>query len=799
MYTVPLLAQKGTLQVLVLLEDSTVADGAMVHVEGIGTLTKKSDSSHYTYTNLSYGRYPLVVFALGMQLHKDSIVINSPNTNITLVLKEISLEVDPMVIIAEAENTFGFTFLKGIEGAAIYEAKKTEVVVLKDITANLSTNNPRQVFSKVTGLNIWESDAAGLQLGIGGRGLSPNRTSNFNTRQNGYDISADALGYPESYYTPPAEALERIEIVRGAASLQYGTQFGGLLNFVMKKGPANKKIEVNTRQTFGNYGYFGSFTSVGGTVGKVNYYALYQHKQGEGWRQNSGFYSNTAYARVAWQATKKTTHTFEATTMGYLAQQPGGLTDAQFKENPIQSLRNRNWFTIQWNLFAWQVDYQLSKNTFFNWRTFGLLASRKSLGNLERINVADFGKNRTLIQGEFNNIGHEGRWLQHYKLGKKNNALVAGYRLYFGQTTNKQGDANAAIGPDFYFLNPQNLENSDYTFPNYNASLFLENIFYLNEKTSITPGIRFEYIHTRAKGYYKQRVLDAAGNVIVDNRIEDSRDRLRRFCIAGIGIKHILTKRAEVYGNFSQNYRAINFSDLRVANPNFIVDTAIQDEKGFTADLGIRGTRSGWFTYELTLFYIYYKGRIGQVLRGDQPPLYIDYRYRTNIADAQNKGVEIMGEVNIWRLLRLPNSSKNQLAIFVNTAFVDARYMQSQDKSIEGNLVEMVPAVMLRTGLNYRFDKWVKLSAQYSYTSRQYSDATNAELTSTAVEGRINSYSVVDVSLSTFYKNFTLDISCNNLLNSYYFTRRAESYPGPGIIPADGRVFYVTLGYTIGK
>ena len=125
--------------------------------------------------------------------------------------------------------------LRAVEGLAIYEGKKTELIQVDGLTANLATNNARQVFAKVAGLNIWESDGAGLQLGVGGRGLSPNRTSNFNTRQNGYDMSADALGYPESYYTPPVEALERIEVVRGAASLQYGTQFGGLLNFVIRQ------------------------------------------------------------------------------------------------------------------------------------------------------------------------------------------------------------------------------------------------------------------------------------------------------------------------------------------------------------------------------------------------------------------------------------------------------------------------------------------------------------------------------------------------------------------------------------
>ena len=102
-------------------------------------------------------------------------------------------------------------------------------------------------------LNVWESDGAGIQLGIGARGLSPNRTSNFNTRQNGYDISADALGYPESYYTPLADGLEKIEIIRGAAALQFGTQFGGVINFIMKSPYASeeKPIRLLSKNTLG--------------------------------------------------------------------------------------------------------------------------------------------------------------------------------------------------------------------------------------------------------------------------------------------------------------------------------------------------------------------------------------------------------------------------------------------------------------------------------------------------------------------------------------------------------------------
>ena len=117
----------------------------------------------------------------------------------TIVLREVE-------VTEHRDSPFLITRVSDIEAGAIYAAKKTERIKLDNVIANLATNNSRQTFATVAGLNIWESDAAGLQLGIGGRGLNPNRTSNFTTRQNGYDISADPLGYPESYYVPPMMA-----------------------------------------------------------------------------------------------------------------------------------------------------------------------------------------------------------------------------------------------------------------------------------------------------------------------------------------------------------------------------------------------------------------------------------------------------------------------------------------------------------------------------------------------------------------------------------------------------------------
>ena len=73
-------------------------------------------------------------------------------------------------------------------------------------------------------------------------------------------------------------------------------------------------------------------------------------------------------------------------------------------------------------------------------------------------------------------------------------------------------------------------------------------------------------------------------------------------------------------------------------------------------------------------------------------------------------------------------------------------------------------------------------------------DATNAiDGGVSGVVGIIPSYSIMDLSMSYEYKIFKLEANINNLTNQYYFTRRATGYPGPGILPSDGRAFYVTL------
>jgi len=760
------------------------------------------NTSHYTSTdedglyqikNVKPGEYTITAVALGYKEATRTIVVVDKDLVVDIQVEEDVLEIDS-VQITQSEKTFGVTRLKDVEGTAIYAGKKSEVVVMKDITANTATNNTRQIYSKIAGLNVWENDGAGIQLGIGGRGLNPNRVSNFNTRQNGYDISADALGYPESYYSPPAEALDRIEIVRGAASLQYGTQFGGLVNFKLKKGPDDKKFEWTSRQTLGSWKFFNTFNSVGGTVGKVNYYAFYQHKSGNGWRPNSQFNVNTAYGSLIYNVTSKLSLTFQYTFMNYLAHQPGGLTDAEFEADPRQSVRNRNWFRVNWNLAAMILDYHISERLRFNSRFFGLLADRSALGVLTYINRPDLGGNRDLWIDNYRNWGNESRLLYYFNIKKVESTLLVGFRYYNGHTNRRQGEGNSnstGHASDFEFPAANYLDYSKYTFPNHNFSVFAENIFYLTSKLSVIPGIRFENIVTRANGFYSNVKTDLAGNIFSIQQVNENRINNRSFVIGGIGLSYKHSHGLQVYANISQNYRSINFNDMRVINPNLKVDPNLKDEKGFSADMGVRGAVGELLNYDVSLFMINYNNRIGSVFVYDTST-FESYRLRTNIAHSRNLGLESFAELDIWRLIK-GDKAKMRLSLFSNLTLINAKYLDSKESAFKDKKVELVPSVLWKTGITVKKNRW-SVSYQYSYTGQQYTDASNAVFTYNAVNGLIPAYSVMDFTVQyAFKKYFTLIGTINNLANQMYFTRRADSYPGPGIIPSDARSYYLTL------
>ena len=158
--------------------------------------------------------------------------------------------------------------------------------------------------------------------------------------------------------------------------------------------------------------------------------------------------------------------------------------------------------------------------------------------------------------------------------------------------------------------------------------------------------------------------------------------------------------------------------------------------------------------YDVSAFYLRYDNRIGFVQKVDST-LFKTYRYRTNVSASSTIGLESVVEVDWFRLDPKVKESSS-LKTFVNIAFIDGKYTDSQEAAYEGKKVELVPSLTAKAGVTWVREK-LKLSLQYTYTGEQYTDASNSEFDPNAVSGLIPVYQVMDFSAkSVSYTHLTL-------------------------------------------
>jgi Fe(3+) dicitrate transport protein len=675
-----------------------------------------------------------------------------------------------------------------VVGTSIYAGKKNALIVLDNVQGNVVTNTMRQVLAKVPGIHVWESDPSGIQIGIAARGLSPNRSWEFNVRQNGYDIAADPYGYPEAYYNPQLQAVQRIEIVRGEGSLQYGPQFGGLVNYILRNGSEiNKPFEFETQQTLGSNALFNSYNAIGGKTRKVHYYSFFDHRNGDGWRQNSLFFTNSGYGTFTYYLAPKFSLSAEVMHSHIRSQQPGGLTDTQLNEDAQQSLRSRNWFDITWTTPALIANYQLNENTKWNTKVFATIGDRNSVGYLQSVTVKDSinpvtmeYNNRTVQIDHYRNYGMESRILTNYALGKMDNSLSAGIRLYTG-TTHRFADGKGTTGTDYDVTVIGNFPK-DIEFDSKNAAVFAENIFRITDKFLVVPGIRYEWLEGSASG---RNGYNSNGDEILLQNI----NRSRSFLLAGIGTEYHIAN-TELYANITQAYRPIQFANLQAPPTTDVVDPYLEDAKGYNADIGYRGRVKDYLQFDVSAFYLQYNNRIGTITVTANP----SYRLITNVGNSASKGIESYIEFNPVRAFT--ESRKADFIIFSSYAYTHARYSHDhKDAATKGKKVENAPEHIFRGGLTAGY-KGFLFTAQFNYVGETFSDANNtATPTANGNTGLIPAYTITDFTLTyKFLKALTLKAGVNNVLDKRYFTRRAGGYPGPGALPGDGRTFFVSVG-----
>jgi hypothetical protein len=192
--------------------------------------------------------------------------------------------------------------LPPVEGTRINAGKKTSFVKPQEFPT-FAGNDYREVMATTPGIVVSEEPQSPI-INFGYRGLNSQRSEFMQVLKDGVSIKNEQFGFPETHYTPILDAVERIELIRAGAALQFGPQPGGALNFVMKMPRLDAPFHFTMKNVFGSYEYYRNYTEMDGTIGPFGYYFYYDHRQQDGFREaNSDYTLNGGSPRFVLNAT----------------------------------------------------------------------------------------------------------------------------------------------------------------------------------------------------------------------------------------------------------------------------------------------------------------------------------------------------------------------------------------------------------------------------------------------------------------------------------------------------------------
>ncbi|TAH21953.1 MAG: TonB-dependent receptor [Cytophagales bacterium] len=682
------------------------------------------------------------------------------------------------------------TQLPDVQHTFIFGGKKSEVINIQSLNANIAEKTGRQIFAKIAGVFVYDMDGSGNQVNISTRGLDPHRSWEMNIRHNGTITNSDMYGYPASHYSPPMESIQKVELVRGTGSLQYGAQFGGMVNYQSKQADSTKKIGFEGINTVGSFGLRSSYNAIGGKVGKLSYYAYFHKRVSDGYRDNGRSDSESQFVSLTYKPNSKLTLKAELGHSIYLYQLAGQLTDKIFEENPRQSSRFRNWYSPDIYLPSFSLLWQVSKNTKISLTTSAVLGFRNSViwdrfANVkDTINqlTKDYNARQVDIDN-FNSYTSELRILQHYKI-KNVSAYFSSGLQYMNNDLHRRQQGKGTTGSDFDLSVTEPNFGRDLHYKTQNIAFFVENVFKIGKKLSLTQGFRLENGATNMTGYISY--LDSKD---VPNQIK------HHFPLFGFSAQYQIDSKNQFYAGFSQAYRPVIFKDIIPASILEKADKNLKNAYGYNAEIGFRGEIFGKIKYDITAFQLIYQNRLGSLALIDENGN--SYIYRTNIGNSQTIGIESLVE---WQVAQTEDLS---LSAFSSTAYFQAKYTSGnlikgkENQPIKGNWLEGVPQWTSRNGVNFSC-KNLSISLLYSYVGKSYADAFNTETPSAnGAVGLVPSYGILDWNMSYYLKKFTFRLGLNNLLDKQYFTKRPTFYPGAGIWSSDGRGITFSLGFKI--
>ena len=695
----------------------------------------------------------------------------------TLLAQEAVVKMEEVQVRADYDREVSGAFLPDVDGTKIHAGKKTSSIDLEQIP-EVSMDNYRQVISKTPGLVLAEESTPLLSIGY--RGYDPHRTQFFQVLEDGIPIHADMVGYPEAYYTPPLDAVESVEVVRGGAALMYGPQPAGAINFVMKKPPLDTPFTLESTNILGSFDMYSNFTSFGGTVGKFGYYGYYDHQQTDGFREaNSDFFLNAWGGTFALDATGPVRWYLNATAYDETHGEPGGLT-LEDGPNTVNYDTNRDgtsrfYDRMRVSRYAVSVinEWDISDRTLFTFRTwfdyYLRFSRRQNGGGFGTLPTGPKAQTNQIENQQFYTYGAEPRMSHNWDWLGNTHTLTGGMMFYYDWSPRVDETGNSPTAMTGSMVNQSNRESVYY-------SLFAENLFQFGS-FSITPGFRLENIWQSVRELVNKSSFQT-GKPLQDETIYNFAP------LFGLGLEYDFTPEVAVYANVSQAYRPPIFTQAVPTSPNIAVVGNLQESNIVNYEIGFQGEPVDWITWDTSVFLIDNSDQIGSRAVNDGPITTVIENSGRSIVYGWDiyTEVDFVGAANAaWN----KDDGKSWVDRYGSISAYTALTLQKGqfiNGPNDGKTPQYLSDYVLRFGLTYNWRDRIKAAFMGNFMGSTYAADNNP------ASRFIPAYNVWDLTVEAkVYKdNVSVIAGVNNVFNKDYYARiRAD-----GIDPAAPRNWY---------
>jgi len=662
--------------------------------------TTTDQSGSFKINAVEYGKYFLAINYLGFEDFRKKISLNQNRIDINVLLNEQQFDLGEIIV------------------SSLHQEKRIKNVsmpmeVLQYAEANkIAAFSPSEALRNEPGIELKDDGAWATSINI--RGMNEKR---FVTMVDGNRIET-ATDIAAGLSMIDMSEIERVEIIKGAASSFYGTgAMGGVVNFIAKKGEFSEEPYLNGALLSGFQSVNDMFSQKLAITGgnDFGYFRVSGRMRNaadietpKGILANSQFKDNNFSVNIGIKPFEN--HTLELQYQRFSAEDvgiPGGAPFPGPAEAKYTSAR-RNLFSINYSISDITDSWKQVSLSYYHQNILrdvlmhpNVLAKQSGNTLIEPQKITPTGKHYT------NGLQLKGQW----KFGE-NHSFTGGFDLWQRklETEREKYIRNEVFETDS-LLNPVDTINlvrgetpipaSDYT----SGGLFLQDEFMLfDDLLQVSVGGRYDLIRVYNEEARDPDYLKKDNNLIdppPNQRITFSEQTVtNRSWSTNLGLLVNAADELDFTLTFGRSFRSPSleerFKYIDLGNKVRVGDPELKPEEGYTFDAGFRLWKNN-FNIRGNLFLNKFSNLIVE-----ESGEYV-YEYTTGPGSGTTDTLPALINSNVDKARLYGFDMKMDFKLFKNMVMHSTvSFVRGEDLRNNGNL-PLIPPLNGRVGLKYHF------------------------------------------------------------------------------------------------